>query len=285
MKKITCQIPANLFELIPVYLEGYGIEVIKREGDTVSFALYTEDSHLPQLKQKLNETFQNLSAGQITSLEDIKEENWAEKWKENFKPIKAGLFIIIPEWEKTPQETGLIPIKLKIGMAFGTGLHPSTQLILKLLPQFVQKGDTVLDLGTGSGILAIASKKLGADKVVGIDIHKEAVKECKKNSQLNQTQIQCFEKDISQIDGQFDVVLANLQKEIFDKYLKKIATLFKKYLIISGIYRKTERDSIIQMGKGIGLTPVKELSQREGEQQEAWYGIVFTKQANRLHKP
>ncbi len=271
MKKLIYSLPTSLFEIFVVEFNGYGFEILNRDQNEVIFAIYTQEEEAEGIKEAVEEIFEELGGGNLILEEDIPEENWEEKWKDNIKPIKIPPFIIIPEWEVYTGKD-LIPIKIKIGMAFGTGLHPTTQIMLKLIPQFVEKGMKVLDVGTGSGILAIASAKLGAE-VDAIDIQEEAVKECKENSWENEVKINCEKKSVEQIDKKYDIVLANLQIDIFRKVFDRLPKLFDRYLIISGIFKNKERDEIINMAERNKLKLVKELSQqKEGE---LWYGFVF----------
>ncbi|WP_293443094.1 50S ribosomal protein L11 methyltransferase [Persephonella sp.] len=271
MKKLIYSLPTSLFEIFVVEFNGYGFEILNRDQNEVIFAIYTQEEEAEGIKEAVEEIFEELGGGNLILEEDIPEENWEEKWKDNIKPIKIPPFIIIPEWEVYTGKD-LIPIKIKIGMAFGTGLHPTTQIMLKLIPQFVEKGMKVLDVGTGSGILAIASAKLGAE-VDAIDIQEEAVKECKENSWENEVKINCEKKSVEQIDKKYDIVLANLQIDIFRKVFDRLPKLFDRYLIISGIFKNKERDEIINMAERNKLKLVKEISQqKEGE---LWYGFVF----------
>ncbi|WP_457642779.1 50S ribosomal protein L11 methyltransferase [Persephonella sp.] len=273
MKKLIYSLPAPLFEIFVVELNGYGIEVMNRDSREVVFALYAQEEELEGLRSAVKEIFEELGAGTLILEEEIPEENWEEKWKENFKPIEIPPFIIIPEWEVYTEDR-LIPIKLKVGMAFGTGLHPTTQIMLSLIPEFVQKGDTVLDAGTGSGILAVAAAKLGAD-VYAVDIQDEAVKECTENAWENEVKVRCEKKAVSEVKDKFDVVLANLQIDIFRNDFPKISSLFNKYLIISGIYSDREKKELLSMAEKENLHLVKEISKTEGAERERWYGFVF----------
>ena len=106
----------------------------------------------------------------------LKEEDWAHAWKKHYKPMRVGQRIVLkPSWETFDAAESDIVIELDPGMAFGTGLHPSTRLCIDALEEIVQTGDTVLDIGTGSGILSIIAAKLGAGGVVATDIDPVAV--------------------------------------------------------------------------------------------------------------
>ena len=120
----------------------------------------------------------------------IREVNWMEAWKEHYHPIPIGRqLLILPAWI-TPPDDGRIPIRIELGMAFGTGTHPTTQLCLALTEDFFtsqqnQNGIRVIDIGCGSGILSIATIKLGAEKALGVDIDPDAVRASGENALLN----------------------------------------------------------------------------------------------------
>ncbi len=117
----------------------------------------------------------------------LREEDWANNWRKYYKPMKAGeKLYIVPEWmRETPIPQGRTPIYLNPGLIFGTGSHASTQLCLEGLQRVIKPGDKILDLGCGSGILAIAGLCLGADRAVGCDIDPKAVKVATENASLN----------------------------------------------------------------------------------------------------
>jgi len=119
-------------------------------------------------------------------LRQVEDQDWAEAWKAHFKPIVVGNIVIKPSWEEyKPDSLGKIIMELDPGMAFGTGTHATTQLCLSLLQKHIRLGDQALDIGTGSGILAIAAAKLGASRVVALDIDQTAVEVARKNVQIN----------------------------------------------------------------------------------------------------
>jgi ribosomal protein L11 methyltransferase len=119
-------------------------------------------------------------------LREVAEQDWSEAWKEHYKPIRIGRrLLILPAWLLSPDEHRL-PIILDPGMAFGTGTHPSTQLCLAALEDHLHPGDEVVDLGCGSGILAIAAVLLGASRVRAVDIDPLSVTITRENAERNQ---------------------------------------------------------------------------------------------------
>ena len=114
------------------------------------------------------------------------EEEWANAWKKYYKPFRLGEHIlIVPSWEEVEAQPGDIRITLDPGMAFGTGTHETTSMCLTMLEQLVKSGQTVLDIGCGSGILGIAAAKLGAGRVIGSDLDPNAVQVARENAAEN----------------------------------------------------------------------------------------------------
>ncbi len=148
------------------------------------------NDQLEETRQKLEESLFYLGMIQPVpnpSYKQIADQNWMEAWKQNYKPILIGeRLLILPAWLESP-DPKRIPIKIDPGMAFGTGTHPTTQLCLELMEKAV-KGNwrLVIDVGCGSGILSIAALKLGAEKVLGVDIDIESVKNSRENADLNE---------------------------------------------------------------------------------------------------
>ena len=156
----------------------------------VSFYLENDDkkealvSEIKDMAKKLSED----SAYGRMKVEEalVKDEDWSNNWKKYYKPLKIGKHIVIkPSWEDVELEEGDVTVELDPGMAFGTGCHASTHMCLELLEKTIKKGDRVLDIGTGSGILGIAALKLGAESVTAVDIDPLAVKIAKENAALN----------------------------------------------------------------------------------------------------
>jgi ribosomal protein L11 methyltransferase len=147
------------------------------------------DDALEEKRDRLAEALWHL--GRIASVPDpvfrsIAEEDWSLAWKKHYRPIRIGKRLhIIPSWYKTPVRRGDVALRLDPGMAFGTGTHPTTQLCLEAIEQQIRKGDFVIDLGCGSGILAIAAKKLGAGRVWGVDTDRGAVEIARENARRN----------------------------------------------------------------------------------------------------
>ena len=140
---------------------------------------------------------------------EVADQDWVKLTQSQFDPIHVSDRLwITPTWHEAPTD-GSINIELDPGLAFGTGSHPTTFLCLRWLDANMSQGASVLDYGCGSGILAITAAKLGAGKVVGVDIDKQAIRASHDNATQNQVNIEVYLPD-AQPEGQFDVVVANI---------------------------------------------------------------------------
>jgi ribosomal protein L11 methyltransferase len=143
------------------------------------------------------------------SIHEVRDENWLESWKASFTPIRIGDFLIRPTWSE-PVADDAIEIVLDPGMAFGTGLHPTTRQCVEAVGELAVAGRRVLDVGTGSGILAIAAAKRGAREVVAVDTDEFAVTATRENTERNQVAVDVRRGSARDVSGTFDIVLANL---------------------------------------------------------------------------
>ena len=192
------------------------------------------------------------------------EENWVCAWHEYFKPFRVTKRLVIkPSWEAYLPKEDEIAIEIDPGMAFGTGHHPSTYLVLQRLEMlfedfFWPKGlnPSILDIGTGTGILAIAAAKLGARKVVAIDIDPEAVRVARQNVYKNlvNDKIQVSTIGISQLTGLFDIIMANISAYQLKLLAREIFPLLnqKAHLILSG-FLKHEVEDLLKIYMPFGL--------------------------------
>lgn len=190
------------------------------------------------------------------SVREIKEEAWLETWKASFKPIRVGAFLVRPTWSDADPGEAIV-LSLDPGMAFGTGLHPTTQACLRALSRIDVAGKRVADVGTGSAILAIACAKRGAREVVAVDIDDVAVKEAKENVARNEVGIALGVGSASDLAGTFDVVLANIVAAVLQKIAPDLAAHLGPdgRLLIAGIIA-TEEDETLAAFSVHGLRPV-----------------------------
>ena len=174
---------------------------------------------------------------------DFEVEDYQNSWKKYFYAQKISeRFVVKPTWrEYEPQEDELV-IEIDPGRAFGTGTHPTTSLCIKLMEENIKEGNTVIDVGTGSGILMVAAEKLGAGKIVGTDIDPMAVEVAEENLLLNKVDMEkakAYAGDLVTVvqDEKFDVVVANILADVLLILLKDISRVVKKdgLVIFSGI--------------------------------------------------
>ncbi len=212
----------------------------------VSFYLENNDEKeniISQVKEKAKELSSDGTFGRMKVEETpVKDEDWANNWKKYYKPLRIGEHIVIkPTWEEAKLKENDVVVELDPGMAFGTGSHASTHMCLEFLEKTIKKGDKVLDIGTGSGILGIAALKLGAESVTAVDIDPLAVKTAKENALLNgysEPEFTVFEGDLAdKVSGEYDVVLANIVADIICELSKSVCRYIKKdgKFITSGI--------------------------------------------------
>lgn len=199
--------PEDASPVIDAFVD-HGIENTLEDGDELVGCLVDVPSSAPQV-ESLRATLEDLGASEIT-IRDLAEDNWEVAWKQFFKPRRIGRHIVIrPTWEDFPIGNEDIEIVLDPGQAFGTGDHPTTRLCLELLDRSELRGLRVLDLGCGSGILAIGAKKLGADRVVAVDIDPIAVDVTRQNAILNQTEVESSVAN-KMIASDWDLVISNI---------------------------------------------------------------------------
>lgn len=181
-------------------------------------------------------------------LSSIREEDWANNWKQYFKPLEIGKKLVIkPSWEEYSGDGSRIILEIDPASSFGTGQHHTTRLCLELLEGCVNGGEKILDMGCGSGILSIAAVLLGAQDAVAVDIEENAAATAAENAQKNNIPAEKYttyfgnilsdEKLADRIDGKYDVITANIvadvliaMKDHFLRYIRKGGTL-----IVSGI--------------------------------------------------
>jgi len=231
---LSVEVDGSLQSIISSYFDYYSIGgQFNEKNMTIYFLIKDKDkvsSILNSIVEKYNVSYQ---------WGDVRLENWMDNWKDSFKPIKIDdRVMIVPDWDKNIYESDYV-IKICPAMAFGTGHHESTQLVInQMLKLEIGDYSSLLDLGTGSGILSILAKKMGIDKVTAIDIDDV----CEDNFYQN-----CKLSDVDNIDIQiqdvhthedynYDIILANIDKnniiKILDKYQK---TQTKAIMIMAGI--------------------------------------------------
>ncbi len=209
-----------------------------REHATVSLFVPSE-KNLEEYISFVRERLATLKIEAEIELKGHNEQDWENSWKQYYAPIPLGRITIIPAWKKDEYKLsdGEIGVYMDPGMAFGTGTHETTRLVIKLLDKYMCEGASVLDVGTGSGILAICAAKLGAGKVFACDLDPVAVKVARENvrdSALTNIQVEVSDllRSVERTDGGYRVVMANIVADI----IMRLNPDIKKYMAEDGVY-------------------------------------------------
>lgn len=225
---------------------------------------------------------ENKAFGRLAvELANVCEEDWANNWKQYFKPLTVGEKLVVkPSWEDYSGGDGRTILEIDPASSFGTGQHNTTQLCLELIEKNLCNGDRLLDLGCGSGILSIAAVLLGAEKVTAVDISQNSVETAKENASKNNISADKYTAYcgdiisdntlVEKIGSGFDIIAANIVADVliamsplFEKFVKNGGTL-----ILSGII--TERaDEVIEAMKSKGYA-LSEIREKDG-----WAAVSF----------
>jgi ribosomal protein L11 methyltransferase len=232
------------------------------------------------------------------SLSDYKEEDWSKKWKDAIRPVEVTgtgdgrRLIVRASWHKIESRPDDIIIVVDPGMAFGTGSHPSTRMCLRALFYILSTEDgnggygtinSMLDIGSGTGILSIAGKLLGLKKVQGIDIESESIKIAKENAKLNNTRCTFKEVELTEplkdITGTYDLVVANI---ISNELIRIAGAMAERvnpdaFIVLSGIL-SDEAGEVTKVFAALGFTPYMRYAESATDQGGGhWVTLVFRK--------
>jgi ribosomal protein L11 methyltransferase len=256
--EIKVVVPEEIADQISNFLTELGSEGVWINPDRKNLTItgYLSDKSKPKdIKTSIDRYLDGLkvlgfkTGKNRIEIRKIKQKDWFKDWKKKFETIFVDKdIVIIPDWDQSPYPDKTV-IRIKPGMAFGTGAHPTTQLCLRALKKYLGSGKRVIDVGCGSGILSILSAKLGASFVLGLDIDQDAIENAEENLALNQVGnlIEIKQGTITASSPQepFDIVVANLTKnEIFESFTN-IRTQVKSTgtLIFSGILEEEESET------------------------------------------
>ena len=232
--------------------------------------LYLEDTYLSSMA-RLEKTVAELNLTMnVAAMPDV---DWEESWKDNYPPQLLGeKMIVLPYWLADSDDSGRIPIILDPGLTFGTGAHPSTQMVMETMEETVKEGDYCLDLGSGSGILSIAALRLGANCATGVDIDPKAEDIARENAAYNgfaSPEFTALTGNVTEdkalmaklAEKQYDVLLVNIVADVIialSPVLPKFMTE-KTTLICSGILDVRLNDVIAALtAAGLTVTQVKQ---------------------------
>lgn len=215
--------------------------LINQELDGILIKAYFSESDdleniIQEIRSRIEDNPELIADENIVTINVLDDNDWAESWKKYYKPIRIGKNIVIkPSWEDYKLVEDDIIIELDPGMAFGTGTHETTMMCTEALEQFVKSGDMVYDIGCGSGILSIVAAKLGASKVVGVDLDELCVKVSNKNIILNNVEDIIEIKSgnlLAVVEGKANIIVSNIIAEVIAKMTKDL----KGYLSNNGIF-------------------------------------------------
>ncbi len=193
----------------------------------------------------------------------VDDTDWNENWKKYFHTSEIGeKLVIVPSWETYENKNGRTVLNIDPGAAFGTGTHATTSLCLSLLENYITPATKMLDIGTGSGILSIASVLLGAKKAIGVDIDAQSVKTAKENAEINKITDKCefIVGDLAdKITGKYNVICANIVADVIIKLFENVSDFLEDdaVFIISGII-DIRKDDVLAAAKEKGFVVAEE---------------------------
>lgn len=258
-----------------------GVEIDDSDLSQVELATYFQAQAglvelLPELEQKIAQLREfGLDPGKGTvKLAELDDDSWADVWKKYYHPVRLTRYLtIVPSWESyTPETTDEKVIKLDPGRAFGTGTHPTTKLALQALETVVRGGETMIDVGTGSGVLSIAAKYFGVAQITAYDVDAEAVKAAEENLVLNgmQDAITVGANDLlAGIKTKVELITANILAEIIVPLIPQAYECLKPggIFITSGIIAD-KKDLIVSELEAKGFVIDQILNMKD------WYSII-----------
>lgn len=262
------------FSFNGMYGELVDETILNADKDKIAVSIFVpEEKPIAEFRAFLQDRFRDLSISVSIEAEGISEDDWAENWKKYYKPISLGRVTVVPAWEKYEAKDGEVVVRMDPGMAFGTGTHETTRLVMRILQDVIKGGERVLDVGTGSGILSICASKLGAGEIFAYDIDPVAVRVAKENAEADGCDnITVGVSDLlAGVDRAkpYGVCVANIVADIILRMLPDIGALLLPGapLILSGIIAPRKED-VIEAAAAQGF-----LVERE-EQENDWVALL-----------
>ncbi len=266
------------FSFSGMYGELVDDSILTADKTTVKVSIFVpEEKNLAEYRSFLLERFSALNIKADVSAEGVNEDDWAESWKQYYKPISLGKVTIVPAWEEYQARDGEIIVKMDPGMAFGTGTHETTRLVMRLMQDEIHGGERVLDVGTGSGILSICASKLGAKWVNAYDIDPVAVKVARENAVADGCEnitvgVSDLLRGVDRSAGKYDFCVANIVADIIIRMLPDIDGYLTDTapLILSGII-EPRADEVRQKATQCGFAIIKEAKEND------WIAMLLKK--------
>ena len=263
------------FSLNGMYGELVDETILNADRDTVKVSLFVpEDKSFIEYKEYLETRIADLGIDASISFEGVSEDDWAESWKQYYKPIPLGRVTVVPAWEKYEAKEGEILVRMDPGMAFGTGTHETTRLVMRIMQDELRGGERVLDVGTGSGILSICASKLGAASCNAYDIDPVAVKVARENAKDDGCDnitvgVSDLLAGVDLSGGKYNFCVANIVADIIIRMMPDISDYLEvgAPLILSGIIAP-RADEVREAVRAAGFEIVRE------EQENDWLAIM-----------
>ena len=238
-------------EILISNLAEIGFESFTELNGNLQAYIPTKDYNI----KRLEKAFSSLPSGEVklkSTKKNIQSQNWNAQWESSFEPVVVGQDLVIYAPFHSINKKYKYQIEIQPQMSFGTGHHQTTWLMTKTLLSKNLKGSSVLDVGTGTGVLAILSSQLGAKFILGTDIEQNACENAQENCKRNGCdQIKIIQGDIDCVpDRKFDVIIANINKNVLKNHLDAYAKLMyhQGNLILSGFF-ETDTDELVMSAK------------------------------------
>ncbi len=262
------------FSLNGMYGELVDDEILNADRETVKVSLFVpEERSFLEYKTFLEARLPAVGIDASIEIEGVDEDDWAESWKQYYKPVHLGKITVVPAWEEYAPTEGEVIVRMDPGMAFGTGTHETTRLVIRLMQDEIKGGERLLDVGTGSGILSICASKLGAGHCNAYDIDPVAVKVAKDNALSDGCDnitvgVSDLLHGVDLSQGKYDICVANIVADIIIRMLPDIKKFLKDGapLILSGIIGE-RAEEVRQAALKQGFTIEKELVEND------WVGM------------
>lgn len=263
------------FSLNGMYGELVDDSILNADRETVKVSLFVpEERNFREYIEFLSAKLPASGIKAEISVEGVCEDDWAESWKQYYKPVPLGRITVVPAWEKYEAREGEIIIRMDPGMAFGTGTHETTRLVIRLMQDELHGGERVLDVGTGSGILSICASKLGAGWCNAYDIDPVAVKVARDNVVSDgctniTVGVSDLLRDVDLSGGKYDLCVANIVADIIIRMLPDIRSYLNEGapLILSGIIGE-RADEVRAAALKQGFTVEREITEND------WVGML-----------
>jgi ribosomal protein L11 methyltransferase len=287
--EVRLSVPEDRQDVCIARLEALGFDGFWTEADALR-AYVPAPRWTDGQREEVAQVLHALDLPASVETRTLPDQDWNAAWEETIEPVRAGRFVVAPTWAALDDadgprrasddasdeaRAGEAPIVIRIDpkMSFGTGYHESTRLALRLLPACRPDGASVLDAGTGTGILAIAAARLGADRVLAFDTDRWAEANARENVAANDAAAAITVRrgtlDVVPESG-FEVICANINRatllDLMPRFADKLAPA--GHLLLSGLLQ-SDRDALLEAGSAHGLTPVEEATENE------WWATVL----------